>query len=194
MTSTLLGGSVAANGAATVTSSLNVRVEYPPPRFQLQPVVTRKHTVTSPFWKARTKALITSWIPHCIAQIERTDLVQGPNSGAGGLDNFIEAAKALKGQPHNGHKGYVFSNAWVHQTVESMSLALMVDPEGDAEIIAAQARLRQTLEKWIPIILAAQEPDGYLQTAYTLRDKMTPGSVPASASTSPQGDTMSEWP
>lgn len=170
---------VADNGTVRVGSSVSVRVEYPPPRFQLQPVVTRKHTVTSPFWKARTKALITSWIPHCIAQIERTDLVQGPNSGAGGLDNFIEAAKALKGLPHQGHKGYVFSNAWVHQTVEAIALALMVDPEGDQEIIAAQARMRGTLDTWIPVILAAQEPDGYLQTAYTLRDKMTPGSVPA---------------
>ena len=30
--------------------------------------------------------------------------------------------------------------------------------------------MKGTLEKWIPIILAAQEPDGYLQTAFTLRD------------------------
>ena len=170
---------VADNGTAKASSTLTVKVELPPPMFQLHPVVTRRHTVTSPFWKTRTKALITSWIPHCVAQIERTDLVQGPNSGSGGLDNFIEAAKALKGEPHGMHKGYVFSNAWVHQTVESISLAMMVDPEGDAEIIAAQTKLRATLEKWVPIILAAQHPDGYLQTAYTLRDAMTPGSVPA---------------
>lgn len=170
---------VADNGTSKATSTLNVTVEYPPPMYQLHPVVTRKHTVTSSFWKSRTKALITSWIPHCIAQIERTDLIQGPNSGSGGLDNFIEAAKALKGEPHEMHKGYVFSNAWVHQTVESISLAMMVDPEGDQEIIAAQAKLKGTLDKWIPIILSAQHPDGYLQTAYTLKDKMTPGSVPA---------------
>ena len=68
------------------------------------------------------------------------------------------------------HKGYVFSNAWVHQTVESMCIALMVDPQGDKEIIAAQEKMKKTLEEWIPIILAAQEPDGYLQTAFTLRD------------------------
>ena len=167
------------NGTDKATSTLTVKVELPPPAEQLHPVVTRTHTVTSPFWKTRTKALITTWIPHCIAQIERTDLIQGPNSGAGGLDNFIEASKALKGEPHGMHKGYVFSNAWVHQTVESICLAMMVDPEGDREIIAAQAKLKQTLDKWIPIILSAQEPDGYLQTAFTLRDKMTPGSVPA---------------
>ena len=62
----------------------------------------------------------------------------------------------------------MFSNAWVHQTVEAMSIALMVDPQGDPEIIKAQEKMRATLEDWIPKILAAQEPDGYLQTAFTL--------------------------
>jgi DUF1680 family protein len=62
----------------------------------------------------------------------------------------------------------VFSNAWVHQTVEAMSIALMIDPQGDPEIIKAHAKMRATLDDWIPKILAAQEPDGYLQTAFTL--------------------------
>ncbi len=52
-----------------------------------------------------------------------------------------------------------------------MCIAQMVDPKGDADIIAAQAKMQETLEKWIPIILAAREPDGYLQTAYTLADR-----------------------
>ena len=80
----------------------------------------------------------------------------------------MEAGKALRGEPHGAHKGYVFSNAWVHQTVEAMSIALMIDPQGDAEIITAHEKMRATLEDWIPTILAAQEPDGYLQTAFTL--------------------------
>lgn len=160
---------VAENGTAKAESRLQVKVELPPPPVQLMPVVTTRHTITSPMWKSRTKALITSWIPHCVEQINRTDLIQGTNSGSGGIDNFVEAAKALRGEPHNAHKGYVFSNAWVHQTVESISLALMVDPEGDNEIIAAQTQLKATLDDWIPKILAAQHPDGYLQTAYTLR-------------------------
>jgi DUF1680 family protein len=117
-------------------------------------------------WNARAKAMIVNWIPWCIDQINRTGLTLGP----GGIDNFIEAGKALRGEPHGKHLGYVFSNAWVHQTIESMSIALMVDPQGDKEMIAAQEKMKVTLEKWIPIILAAQEPDGYLQTAFTLRD------------------------
>jgi uncharacterized protein len=62
----------------------------------------------------------------------------------------------------------VFANAWVHNTVESMCVALMVDPQGDQEIIDAQKAIRAVLDDWIPKILSAQEPDGYLQTAYTL--------------------------
>lgn len=119
-----------------------------------------------PLWSERAKVLITNWIPWCIDQCERRNLTQGQ----GGLDNFVEAAKALRGEPHGRHLGYVFSNAWVHQTVESMCIALMVDPQGDKEIIAAQNKMKKALERWIPIILSAQEPDGYLHTAYTLRD------------------------
>jgi len=156
------------NGETTARSTLTVTVEAPPPTRQLSPVVTTRHTITSPLWSARTKVLITSWIPHCITQCTRPDIPAG--RGDGGLDNFIEAAKALRGEPHAGHRGYVFSNAWVHQTVESMCLALMVDPQGDAEVIAAQDHMRRTLNEWIPIILAAQHPDGYLQTAFTLRN------------------------
>ncbi len=155
------------SGETTASSTFNVSVETPPPTRQLDAVYTKNFKINSTLWNARAKALIVSWIPHCIDQINRTDLTQGP----GGIDNFIEAAKALRGEPHGTHKGYVFSNAWVHQTVESMSIALMIDPQGDSEIIKAHEKMRATLEDWIPKILAAQHPDGYLQTAFTLRDK-----------------------
>ncbi len=148
-------------------STLNVTVMVPPPKDRLDVVYTKRYRIDSPLWSRRLKAIIVNWIPHCIEYIERTDLKQGE----GGLDNFIEAAKALRGEPHGKHKGYVFSNAWVHQTVEAMCLALMVDAQGDGEILAAQQKMRATLEDWIPKILAAQEPDGYLQTAYTLADR-----------------------
>jgi hypothetical protein len=149
------------------SSTLAVRVVLPPPTDRLDVVYTKKYKIDNPLWNARAKALIVNWIPHC------TDKINDPNlrQGQGGIDNFIEAAKALRGEPHGRHKGYVFSNAWVHQTVESMSIALMVDPQGDPEIIKVQERMKATLEDWIPKILAAQEPDGYLQTAYTLADR-----------------------
>jgi len=149
--------------------SINVHVEPAPPADRLDVVYTRGYSIDSPLWNQRAKALIVNWIPHCIAMCERTDIA--PMRGDGGIDNFIEAGKANRGEPHGKHKGYVFSNAWVHQTVESMCIALMVDANGDPEIIKAQELMRATLERWIPIILSAQMPDGYLQTAYVLADR-----------------------
>jgi len=157
----------AGEGKLSGSSTLNVKVELPPPAERLDVVYTKRYKIDSPLWNARAKSLIASWIPHCIDYINRTNLAQGQ----GGMDNFVEAAKALRGEPHGRHKGYVFANAWVHQMVESMCIALMVDPKGDAEIIKAQELMKATLEDWIPKILAAQEPDGYLQTAYTLADR-----------------------
>ncbi|SDC10665.1 glycoside hydrolase family 127 protein [Niabella drilacis] len=156
----------AGSGNQQATSALKVKVVMPPPARRLDVVYTRRYKVDNKLWSDRVRAMIVNWIPFCIDQCERTDLTVGN----GGLDNFIEAAKALRGAPHGRHKGYVFSNAWVHQTVEAMCEALMVDPQGDPEMIAAQQKMQQTLDRWIPIILAAQEADGYLQTAFTLRD------------------------
>ncbi len=151
------------------SSSIKVLVHNPPPEKRLDVVYTTRYSIESPLWNKRAKAIMVNWIPHCIDQINRTDLERGQ----GGIDNFIEAAKALRGEPHGHHLGYVFSNAWVHQTIESMCIALMVDPKGDPDIIQAQEKMKETMEDWIPRILAAQEPDGYLQTAFTLRDTTT---------------------
>lgn len=151
------------------SSTLKVHVEAAPPRDRLDVVYTTRYSVDSPLWSKRAKSLIVDWIPHCIAYCERTDIAS--NRGDGGIDNFVEAGKANRGEAHAPHKGFVFSNAWVHQTVESMCIALMVDPQGDPEILHAQEAMRVTLERWIPTILAAQMSDGYLQTAYILADR-----------------------
>jgi hypothetical protein len=156
------------NGQATASSTLHVKVDEPPPKERLDVVYTKNYSIDSPLWNQRAKSLIVGWIPHCIDQINRTDLT----TGQGGIDNFIAAAAAMKGEPYTPHKGYVFANAWVHQTVESMCIAMMIDPKGDPEILKAHEKFKATLDDWIPKILAAQEPDGYLQTAYTARPGM----------------------
>ena len=106
-----------------------------------------------------------NWIPHCI------DKISDPNLKEGGINNLIDAANKLAGKPHGRHRGYVFSNAWVYNTIESICVALMIDPQGDQEIIEAQEAMKATLAYWIPKILAAQAPDGYLQTVFTLSDR-----------------------
>ena len=77
------------------SSTLTVTVEPPPPPTALTPVVTTRHTITSRLWAARTRGSSSRGIPHCIDQITRRSDV-----GPGGMDNFIEAAKALRGEPH----------------------------------------------------------------------------------------------
>jgi uncharacterized protein len=131
----------AGEGKLSSADTLQVTVDEPPPKERLDVVYTKKYSIDSPLWNARAKALIANWIPHCIEYINRTNLTQGQ----GGIDNFVEAGKALRGEPHASHKGYVFANAWVHQTIESICIALMVDPKGDADMIKAQEQMKATL-------------------------------------------------
>jgi DUF1680 family protein len=152
----------ARDGELSGTSSVHVTVVPPPDGTPLTPIETGRYRITSPLWKQRIKALIVRWIPHCYERMSDPDLREG------GINNFQDAAKKLAGEDAARHRGYVFSNAWVHNTIESMCLALMIDPQGDAEIIAAQDAMRAKLAEWIPIVLASQEPDGYMQTAFTL--------------------------
>jgi DUF1680 family protein len=118
--------------------------------------------VSSPFWRPRLKNLIVNWIPHCVQKCE------DPESKEGGIENFVQAARKLAGQSGAKHTGAVFANTWVYNTLESMCIAQMLDPQGDAEIAAAQASQRKTIEDWVVKMISAQEPDGYLHTQYTI--------------------------
>jgi len=155
----------AARGPLSASSTVAVKVDSPPPAVHLNSVDTKRYTIDSPLWNGRAKVLIVNWIPHCI------DKISDPNVKEGGINNFLDAANKLSGKPYGRHRGYVFSNAWVYNTIEAICVALMVDPRGDQQIIKAQQAMKATLEDWIPKILAAQEPDGYIQTAFTLSDR-----------------------
>lgn len=152
----------AMNGDQSAASTLGVRVDGPPPPRRLDPVAMRPYAVQSAFWSPRLKAQIVNWIPHCIAKLSEPGLKEG------GFENFVEAANKNAGRTFKPHTGPPWANAYTHNTVESMCLALMVDARGDAETAAAQQKIRAKLDEWVPVILAAQEPDGYLQTRFTL--------------------------
>lgn len=151
------------DGQLSSSATVHVTVNPPPPQTHLVVVPTTTYTLTSPFWRPRAKALIVNWIPHCIRKIE------DPATKEGGIQNFVEAARKLAGATDAKHVGAVFANAWVYNTLESICVALELDPQGDPEIAAAQAAMRKTLEDWIPKILGAQEPDGYLHTMYSIQ-------------------------
>jgi len=155
----------AGKGQLSASSTLTVKAVSPPPAAHLELIDTKHYKIDNPLWNSRARALIVNWIPHCI------DKISDPNLKEGGINNFIDAANKLTGKPHGRHRGYVFSNAWVYNTIESICVALMVDAQGDKDIIKAQEKMKATLADWIPKILAAQEPDGYLQTVFTLSDR-----------------------
>jgi DUF1680 family protein len=152
------------DGTAKSSDTLRVTACSPPPAKCLVPVPTRPWKVQSPLWTARTKELIVHWLPHCITKLS------DPNVPEGGIENFTQAGNKLAGRPFTPCIGPVFTNGWVYATFESVCYALMVDPQGDPEIIKAQQEMRSTLQDWIPKILSAQEPDGYIQTFYTLNN------------------------
>lgn len=151
------------DGELKGSAQLHVTVTPIPSSGRLDMVWTTPYKINSPLWNTRAKALIVNWIPHCIAKIE------DPNSREGGIENFVQAGRKLAGQKDARHVGAVFANTWVYNTLESICVALMVDPQGDAEIIAAQTAMKKTMEDWIPKILGAQESDGYIHTMHTIQ-------------------------
>lgn len=116
------------------------------------------------FWKQQAKRLAEHWLPHCIRQMEK---------GGEGREflNLIALGKVQRGEtPDSEYTGAPWSDAYVYNTVEAICVALAVQPGDDAELAKAQAVLRAKLEEWIPIILAAQAPDGYIHSFHVLNN------------------------
>ena len=79
------------------------------------------------------------------------------------IDNFINAAKALKGEDTgDGFYGMVFQDSDAAKWLEAVGYSLALFPDEDLE---------KTADEVIDIIAAAQDEDGYLNTYYTIKDK-----------------------
>ncbi|MBO7688861.1 MAG: glycoside hydrolase family 127 protein, partial [Kiritimatiellae bacterium] len=102
--------------------------------------------VTDSFWGARmeTNRLVT--VPAALDRYEQ----------AGRLDNFRNAAARKLGIPYNGNS---FEDSDLYRILEGAFLACLAHPDSN---------LQARAEAIIPIIAAAQEPDGYLYTAHTI--------------------------
>ncbi len=116
------------------------------------------------FWRSELRKLSVEWLPHCIRQMEKG------GRGEEMLNLVATAEKNAGKKPSVKFKGCPFSDAYPHNTIESMCLALEIDPGNDAEWRKANDYLRAKLEEWIPIVLAAQEPSGYIHSFHALRN------------------------
>ncbi|HLY69600.1 MAG TPA: beta-L-arabinofuranosidase domain-containing protein [Puia sp.] len=115
---------------------------------QIEPVNFSQVQINDQFWKPRIDKIATATLPACIYQTE----IATPR-----IQNFINAAKRKTGS----FKGLVYDDSDVFKALEAISYSLKDNPD---------ATLEKKADEWIDIISAAQLPDGYLNTYYTLTD------------------------
>ena len=115
---------------------------------KLGPVSYSKVKIDDKFWKSRISAVSNVTIPVCIDQTEvKTERIR----------NFEKVA-AKKGEKHD---GMFYDDSDVYKALEAIAYSLSNHPN---------AAVEKKADEWIDKIAAAQLPDGYLNTFYTLGD------------------------
>jgi DUF1680 family protein len=132
--------------ATRAQSGVSPQRDYP-----VKPVPFTSVHVTDGFWAPRIEINRAVTIPFAFAKDEET----------GRVDNFIRAAKALRGEPFENHKypPYPFDDTDVYKVIEGASYTLSVHPD---------PKLEAYIDGLIEKVAAAQEKDGYLYTARTI--------------------------
>src|SRR5713226_6345185 len=112
--------------------------------YPVKPVPFTAVHVNDGFWAPRIEINRKVTIPFAFQKSEET----------GRIDNFIRAAKALRGEPFENHKypPYPFDDSDLFKVIEGASYTLSVHPDSQLD-----AYLDSLIEK----IGAAQEKDGY---------------------------------
>ena len=153
------------DGQYYASNTLNVNVAAQFPASHPLPVYVDKgsYTISNSLWNYRLAKDITNWIPYLYTQLNNTNLAQG------NIYSFMQASNKLHGLPYSVPNVDPWADAYTLNTVEAMCYALNYNAQGDPGILAAQAAFRTNLAYWLPIILGAQESDGYLHTYTTLR-------------------------
>lgn len=117
--------------------------------YPLSPVDFTHVKITDNFWRPRMETNMNVTIPHAFAKCE----------SEGRIDNFIFAGGLKEGKWRG---AYGFDDSDVYKVLEGASFTYQ---------ISKNPELLSYMDKLISYIAAAQEPDGYLYTAWTLRAK-----------------------
>lgn len=116
------------------------------PILKVDPVNFSQVQITDAFWKPKLEKVATVTIPVCIEQSEvKTRRI----------DNFEKVARK-KGEKH---EGMYYDDSDVYKALEAIAYSLKNHPDATVE---------KKADEWIDKIAAAQQPDGYLNTYYTL--------------------------
>ena len=123
-------------------------------RKKIHEVPLKRVEITDDFWSARQRQIAETAVPY-MEKILRDEIPGAEKSHA--IENFRIAAGEAEGDFY----GMVFQDSDVAKWLETASYSLLVreDP-------ALQARMDQLIET----IARAQQPDGYLNTYFTLRE------------------------
>lgn len=112
---------------------------------RMNPVDFSNVRIDDAFWSPRLDSHMENTVPVCIDQIENK---------TGRMQNFVNAAR------HRGpHSGIYFDDSDVYKAIEGFAYTLQNHRD---------ARLEAKADEWIDKICAAQQPDGYLYTFYTI--------------------------
>ena len=138
-------------GAATLgLAVVAAQTSKPTHDYPISPVPFTAVHLDDIFWAPRIETNRKVTIPAAFEQCELS----------GRMDNFVRAAEALRGEPHDlKPPGYPFDDSDLYKVIEGASYALSVAPD---------PKLDAYVDKLIAEIAAAQEPDGYLYTARTI--------------------------
>jgi DUF1680 family protein len=136
----------------TLALSAVPRAQPPAARdYPVQPVPFTAVHLNDVFWAPRIEVNRTETIPFAFKQCELS----------GRVDNFVRAARALRGEPLENTKppGYPFDDTDLYKVIEGASYTLSVRPD---------PKLDAYVDSLIETIGAAQEKDGYLYTTRTI--------------------------
>jgi DUF1680 family protein len=113
--------------------------------YPINRVLAEKVNVTDAFWSPRIKVNRTDTVDHILEQFNKT----------GRLDNFRKAAGQMDGK----YVGYHFNDSDVYKGIEALSYMVANAPDEKIESI---------LDELVNVVIAAQEPDGYIHPFITL--------------------------
>lgn len=113
---------------------------------KIQPVSFSEVNITDQFWKPKQQLVATETLKACITQTEEK---------SGRIRNFEKVARK-QGEKH---EGIYYDDSDVYKAIEAMAYSIKNRPD---------AALEKKADEWISKIAAAQLPDGYLNTYYTL--------------------------
>jgi uncharacterized protein len=129
--------------AISISSGLQAQQVKP----QFMPVNFSSVNVTDNFWKPKMDKVATATLQACIYQTE---------TATPRIRNFEKVARKAGEK----HEGIFYDDSDVFKALEAIAYSLKNRPD---------VNLEKKADEWIDKIAAAQLPDGYLNTYYTLR-------------------------